>query len=165
MKANKLKAVFLVLIILVLPACATIVGDSHQSVSVETPFCPKAGCELRYDKGSYFIKETPETITVKKSWNDLTIECSKDGFSKSKTYRSSMNAGVMGNILLGGPIGILVDGMSGSGYNYDNAVVHPLRCANEEAEEQEDIKRRRQLVIEKEKEEKQNSNLWADEDY
>ena len=165
MAINRFKAVFLILIILVLPACATLVGDSQQIVSVETPFCPKAGCELRNDEGLYFIKETPETVTVNKSWNDLTIECSKDGYSKAETWESSMNAGVMGNILIGGAIGILVDGMSGSGYDYDNAVVHPLRCTDEEVAEQEEIEKGYQRILEKDKQEGEPTDLWADEDY
>ncbi len=136
---------------LLLPACATLTGDSTQIVSVETPFCPKAGCELRNDEGLYFIKETPGTVTVNKSWNDLTIECSKNGYSKTEARESSMSAGVMGNILIGGGIGILVDGMSGSGYNYDNAIVHPLRCTDEEVAEQEEIEKGYQRILEKDK--------------
>ena len=54
-----------------LQGCASIVSGTSQSVSVDTPGCAAARCELRNDKGKYFVPSTPGTVTVSRSYNNL----------------------------------------------------------------------------------------------
>ena len=66
---------------LLLSGCASIMGDSSQVVSFDTPNCPEAKCTASNSKGTYFVNKTPGTITVNKAFGDLTVTCQKNGKS------------------------------------------------------------------------------------
>jgi len=148
---KKMQKLLLLLLILMLPACATLSGDSDQAVSVTTPFCLKASCELSNDEGTFYIKETPETVLVNKSFNNLTILCEKNGYSEIATFESSANGYVFGNILFGGVIGLVLDGHNGSGYDYDTSLVNPLRCAEKDAAAKKAVDDKHDLLMQEAK--------------
>ncbi len=61
---------------LLLSACATPPGTSvPQQISVETPGCPGARCELSNDRGSWVLPATPGTVTVTASTTPLRLSC------------------------------------------------------------------------------------------
>lgn len=68
-----------VLAALLASGCASIVGGQMQVVSVETPGCPGARCELINDKGRFHVESTPGTVTLNRSYNNLQVSCSRDG--------------------------------------------------------------------------------------
>ena len=111
-----------------LSGCASIVGDSTQPVSINTPNCKGASCRMSNSQGTYYVKSTPETVTINKAYGDLTITCEKDGKSAISTHSSKANAASYGNILLGGIPGALIDGGSGKGYDYPGYMVNHLNC-------------------------------------
>ena len=117
-----------VLAISFLSGCASIVGDSNQVVSIDTPNCPGAKCTASNSQGTYFVNQTPGTISINKAYSDLTVTCQKNGKSATSMHKSSANVANFGNILLGGIPGALVDGGSGKGYDYQNYLVNSLSC-------------------------------------
>ena len=60
-----------------LAACASIIDEKTQVVSVETPFCQAAKCKLSNDEGDYYIKNTPDSVMINKSGGDLVMTCEK----------------------------------------------------------------------------------------
>lgn len=108
--------------------CASVVGDSSQVISIDTPNCQGAKCTASNSQGTYFVNTTPGTIPVNKAYGDLTVTCSKNGKSATSVHKSSANVATYGNILLGGIPGALIDGGSGKGYDYQNYLSNPLSC-------------------------------------
>jgi|TARA_B100000315_G_scaffold209047_1_gene204618 hypothetical protein len=84
---------------------------------------------MNNSQGTYFVKSTPETVTVHKAYSDLTVVCEKNDKSATSTHQSKANAANFGNILLGGVPGALIDGGSGKGYDYPGYIVNPLNCS------------------------------------
>lgn len=106
-----------------LTGCATITGDSAQSIRVETVALDgsevkDADCELANEYGSYRLK-TPGNITVRRSSGDLNITCKKEGLPDAGARAiSRVNGGMFGNIIFGGGIGAIIDHSKGTGYSY-----------------------------------------------
>ena len=119
---------YLLPLLFIFGGCASIIGDSTQPVSVDTPNCRAASCRLVNSEGTYFIKSTPGTVTVSKSFGDLTATCDKGGKTSTSIHKSKANVATFGNILLGGIPGALIDGGSGKGYDYPNYIINPLDC-------------------------------------
>ena len=112
--------------------CASITGSKNQPITV-TAVCENimvrtASCTVTNEKGVSYTS-TPGTVMVQKSTSDLTIACSKSTFSANPVIvKSSSNASIWGNILLGGPIGAAVDAGTGAGFDYPptvNVVFNP----------------------------------------
>ncbi|MGY8817693.1 MAG: hypothetical protein ACKVHB_07995 [Pseudomonadales bacterium] len=114
--------------IFLLSGCASMIGDSNQVVSIDTPNCPAAKCTASNSQGTYFVNETPGTISINKAFSDLTITCQKNGKSATSMHKSSANVATFGNVLLGGIPGALIDGGSGKGYDYQNYLINSLSC-------------------------------------
>ena len=104
------------------------VSDSSQAVSIDTPNCKEAKCRITNSEGIYYVAETPATITVNKAFGDLTVICEKNGKSETSVHKSSANVATFGNILFGGIPGALIDGGTGSGYDYPTNIVNNLSC-------------------------------------
>ena len=104
------------------------VSDSSQAVSIDTPNCKEAKCRITNSEGIYYVAETPATITVNKAFGDLTVICEKNGKSETSVHKSSANVATFGNILLGGIPGALIDGGTGSVYDYPTNIVNNLSC-------------------------------------
>ena len=113
---------------LYLTGCASILSDSNQSVSLTTPMCKAAKCTLTNNNGTWYIKETPGSVVVQKSFSDLVSNCTKSGKSHTEMHKSRANVATFGNILLGGIPGALIDGGSGKGYDYQSNLINNLSC-------------------------------------
>ena len=102
-----------------LPACATIVNGSSQTVTVTTT-PPAATCTLdRMGARLGAIAQTPGSVRLDKSKNDLSVVCSKPGYQTATvTHSPSFGGATFGNILAGGVIGVVVDAASGANYEY-----------------------------------------------
>lgn len=123
MHAFKLISLFAVVVLA--SGCASITSDKTQSLAITTQttdgkLVEKAKCSLKNDKGNWQI-ETPGTVAVHRSAEDIVVECKKDGVPDGVTRGISRAAGGMwGNIVFGGGVGAIIDHSNGTGYNYPN---------------------------------------------
>ena len=130
MKYPFLRLTLIILLGLFLTNCASIVSDSNQVVSVDTPNCKGAKCRMSNSQGVYYIQNTPGSTAIQKAYGDLTITCEKDDSSFTSIHKSRANMATYGNILLGGIPGALIDGGSGKGYDYPSLLINGLSCRN-----------------------------------
>lgn len=103
--------------------CATITSNEIQTVSLNTKtnegqVIEKAKCTLKNDKGSWEMT-SPGFVGIRRSSEDLMVECKKEGLADGLMRAISRAAGGMwGNIIFGGGIGAIIDHSKGTGYNY-----------------------------------------------
>lgn len=117
------------IVLLVLQGCASIVSGTAQSISVDSPGCVSARCELTNDKGKYFVATTPGTVTVNRSYNNLQVTCSRDSINSDPLSVASTTKGMaFGNIIFGGVIGVGVDVATGAAYDYPQLISVPMLC-------------------------------------
>ena len=107
-------------------ACASIMGSSDQTISVETRAATEqvsgAMCELDNDKGKWFVT-TPGSTTIVRSNEDLIVTCKKDELAPGiATVESATKGSMAGNILFGGVIGVIIDHNSGAAYEYPTLI-------------------------------------------
>ena len=107
--------------------CASITSSEMQSLALTTVDREKkaiegAACILKNDKGTWEAK-SPSFVEVKRSAEDLNVECSKAGLPNGILKAiSRATGGMFGNILLGGGIGAIIDHNTGTGYNYPDTL-------------------------------------------
>src|SRR5271155_3698833 len=105
-----------------LSGCATIIQGTTKSVSVSSAPEQGAQCTLVNSEGSWFVT-TPGTTTVHKTKNDMTIDCTKPGYTPAHMVAASHFGGTTaGNVIAGGVIGIGIDAASGANYYYDSPI-------------------------------------------
>lgn len=121
-----MKTLLITAVCLSLSACASIVTGTTQSVSIETS--PKAArCDLQNDKGKWHVSDTPASVVVQRSYNDLNVTCHKAGMSGSSSFKSTTKAMAMGNIVFGGAIGAGVDAATGAAFDYPSVMKVELK--------------------------------------
>ncbi len=113
---------FTLIILMLTSACSTITEGRSQEVAIDTT--PEgANCVLRSnDNVIGIIPSTPGRIRVDKSKYDIVIECSKEGYIKSKIKNHSDFAITsLGNMVFGqwGFVGSMVDSATGASNKYD----------------------------------------------
>lgn len=103
--------------------CASVVNDSSHPMKIETQTAAGqtvvgAECKLTNDYGTVTTK-SGETAQVRRSSKDLDIVC-RHPENPDATARaiSRANAGMFGNIILGGGIGAIIDHNKGTAYTY-----------------------------------------------
>ncbi len=120
-----MKTLIPLLAILTLSACATIVSGTQQSVFIDTPFVEDAACTLKDSKsGSWHLPATPGSASVTKGNGPLNITCKKKGYlTTTVSVDDEFQGATLGNIILGGGIGILVDSASGAAQKYPDKII------------------------------------------
>lgn len=118
-------------------ACATVVGGTTQEVFVESD-PPGAECRLdRLGASVGVVKPTPGRVNVSRSKEAIVVSCTLDRHEQSNDVLSSKFTGAtVGNILLGGIVGIVVDAASGANNKYPERVtiiLTPTAFSNEAA--------------------------------
>lgn len=113
-----------------LAGCASIVGGTTQTLSVETISngiqLAGAQCTLKNDKGTWFVN-TPGTVTLHRSYDALNANCTRAGYNPAITTSTSSTKGMaFGNILFGGLIGAGVDMADGAAYDYPKLITVPM---------------------------------------
>ena len=112
-----------VIIMLTASGCASITSSDMQPLSLTTHNeqgqpVDQVKCTARNDKG-VFEANSPGFLQVRRSSEDLLLECKKegqpDGFLKAVSRAAG---GMFGNIIFGGGIGAIIDHTRGTGYNY-----------------------------------------------
>jgi hypothetical protein len=105
--------------------CSTITSSEMQTVTLSTrtqggDAVDQTKCTLKNDKGSW-TATAPGNVMIRRSAEDLNVECKKDGMSDGFLRAISRSAGSMwGNIIFGGGIGAIIDHNKGTGYDYPN---------------------------------------------
>lgn len=103
--------------------CASVTQGMTHSLRIDTETAQgqpidDADCELSNDQGTTTARSGSSTI-VRRSAKDLEIRCIKAGLpDASARLVSRANAGLAGNIILGGAIGAVLDHNSGAAYTY-----------------------------------------------
>jgi hypothetical protein len=112
-------------------ACATVVGGTTQDVLVESE---PAGAECRLDRlgaSVAIVKPTPGRVNVSRSKETIAVNCKLDGYGDSnETLSSSFTGATVGNILLGGFIGVAIDAASGANNQYPERITVILTPAS-----------------------------------
>lgn len=117
------------LLLLLLQGCASIVSGTTQLVSVDTPGCPAASCELTNEKGRWYVSTTPATTSVSRAYGPLNVVCKQNEITSNATFQSATKAMAFGNIIFGGVIGAGIDIGSGAAYDYPVSISLPMNCA------------------------------------
>ncbi|BCO29520.1 hypothetical protein MIZ03_4443 [Rhodoferax lithotrophicus] len=124
---HNFKLTILGILIALTTGCASITGSDMQQLSLtakgdDAKSVEGVKCTLQNDKGTWEAI-TPSFINVRRSSEDLTVECKKDGEKDGLLKAISRAAGSMwGNIVFGGGIGAIIDHNKGTGYNYPDAL-------------------------------------------
>ncbi|CAN5770404.1 hypothetical protein BH11PSE8_BH11PSE8_13470 [soil metagenome] len=116
-----------VAVTLVTSGCASIVSGTNQSLSVTSKNKGEvhsgAKCTLVNDKGTWYVT-TPGSVTVRRSFNDLSVNCAADAVEPGiAIVKSSTKGMAFGNILFGGVIGVGVDAATGAAYDYPEIIL------------------------------------------
>lgn len=106
-----------------LSACATITTSPSQNLSVLTEPAG-ATCEIqRNGRHVATVNPTPGTARIGKSTSESTVSCTREGHLPAQAVLSpEFQPVVLGNILLGGVIGIIVDASTGAVAKYPDSV-------------------------------------------
>jgi hypothetical protein len=118
------------MLLLWLPACATVTTGTTQSIAVLTEPAG-AMCQLTRDGTTIAVANpTPNTVTISKSSRELTVRCTRDGHQPAvATVSPEFQGATAGNLLLGGVVGIVIDAASGAASQYPpniNLVLAPV---------------------------------------
>lgn len=119
-----MKQFLLVASVAALGACSTITTGTSQPFTVKTANLEGAKCDLVDSKGTrWTISDTPGTREITKGDGPLTVTCSKSGYKTASVDVAEYFAGAtLGNILIGGGIGLIVDAASGAAQEYPDEV-------------------------------------------
>lgn len=110
-----------------LTGCASIATGNEQPVAVSTDPVKGAICTLENNKGSWDISSTPGVVTIKRSYENLNIDCRKKGYARAhKSVSSATKPIVFGNVLFGGILGGAVDVATGAAYDYPHEIRVPI---------------------------------------
>jgi hypothetical protein len=109
-----------------LSGCATIIKGTTQSIAVTTPPVEGATCTLTSKEGTWTVV-TPGVAKVHKTKDDIQARCVKPGYQDGiATIPSNFQGWTLGNLLLGGIIGVGVDAGTGAMNEYPNAFAIPM---------------------------------------
>jgi hypothetical protein len=114
-----MRAVAIISLTVVLAACATITKGTTQVVAVNTPGVAGATCTLSSSAIGTVMVVTPDTVSLPKGWEGVSVRCSKQCYNDGAgVISSNMEGMTAGNIILGGVIGLGVDALSGAMNKY-----------------------------------------------
>jgi hypothetical protein len=111
------------LALLTLVGCASVVNDSVQPIKLETKTSAGdavsgAECKMTNDYGTTVAK-SGDTVQIHRSGKDLDIVCTHPNNPDAVARAvSRANAGMWGNVILGGGIGAIIDHNKGTAYTY-----------------------------------------------
>lgn len=108
---------------LALTGCASVTNDKWHAIKVETKdekgqLIAGADCKLTNDRITVSGK-SGDSIDMRRSGRDLQITCVHPSNPEASARAiSRANAGMWGNILIGGAVGAIVDHNVGTAYTY-----------------------------------------------
>jgi hypothetical protein len=85
----------------------------------------------RQGAGVGYVKPTPGKVSVSRSKEDVVLSCTLDGYEQSnEVLAASFTGATVGNLLLGGLVGVAIDAASGANNKYPERVMVILTPAN-----------------------------------
>ena len=110
--------------ILMLSACASVTKGTEQVVQVETPGVAGASCKLKDTKfREWTVESTPGSALVQKGDGPMDVVCKKTGYHPGTLIvPESFEAMTIGNVLIGGVVGIAIDAASGAAQKYPDLI-------------------------------------------
>jgi len=113
--------------VVALGGCATVTSGGFQTVDIRTE---PAGADCMFSRDGVplaRVNPTPGSILVGKSAGSIAVLCRKPGFEDTGgTIGSGFQPMTLGNIVLGGIIGVVVDASTGAMTKYPEAVTFLL---------------------------------------
>lgn len=126
---------YLLLVLSFLSGCASIAGDHTQPISVFAVCAGsaapvEAGCVLENDKTRKSMT-SPGTVAIPRSGSDLTIQCTLGNSKRARVVLSSKgDEKILGNLVVGGVIGAVVDVGTGAAFNYPSRATVLMDCSS-----------------------------------
>ncbi len=120
---SKIGNIILAGLLAALGGCATLTESSQQLVELHTIAANRevagVGCVLANDAGRWFVV-APGRVTIERSSDPLRVECAREGQgSATELVESRFDTGkLIGNVVVTGGLGYLVDHHSGAGFAY-----------------------------------------------
>jgi hypothetical protein len=106
-----------------LAGCATLTDSSQQLVELhaiaDNREVAGVGCMLTNDAGRWFVV-APGRVTIGRSAGPLAVDCARQGVGRSSELVDSRfeTGKLIGNVVVSGGLGYLVDRHSGAGFAY-----------------------------------------------
>lgn len=103
--------------------CATVTTGTDQSVTILTEPAG-ASCKMQRAGATIgFVNPTPGSFQITKSKDDVLVVCEKpDHESASLPLGSEFQGMTIGNVILGGVVGVIVDAGSGAMHRYPSEI-------------------------------------------
>lgn len=123
-----MKLVTSLAIAILLAGCASITKGTTQSLTIDTPAHPGATCSLTSPEIGTQSVVTPGQIKLDKSKHNIAVSCTKGCLAGTATITSNTESMAIGNVLLGGVIGVGVDSATGALNKYSDPThvqLHP----------------------------------------
>ena len=106
--------------------CASVTSGTTQVIAVNSDPIG-ADCTLTREGQSLGTVKTPSPLTIKRDSRTVHVSCSMPGYEDGKVVLNSRyETATMGNMILGGAIGMMVDSSTGASNRYDAQVTVPL---------------------------------------
>lgn len=130
----------LLILPLLLSACASIIEGSSDTVSIATVPPSQSSCSLSNQRGSWGGIASAGA-TVKRSRTTLDVACTDaaTGVQGQQKLESGVEPWVFGNILFGGVPGLVTDWITGAAYDYPDNVTVPMGTTQATMEPQPQI--------------------------
>ena len=112
-----------------LTACASIVNDSHVPITLSFSDNSAGTCDLKNEREEYQVT-MPSTVSVRRSDDALVFKCfTTDGREARGSIPSEIGGTIVGNIILGGGIGAIIDASNDKDRTYPEAFIIPVAKA------------------------------------
>jgi hypothetical protein len=114
--------------------CATMTEPRQQQLELHTILEHRevagVGCVLANDAGRWFVV-APGRVTVSRSAGPLTVDCQRTGAGSARELVASRfgTDKLIGNAVISGGLGYLVDRHSGAGFDYPATLTVILQAA------------------------------------
>lgn len=106
--------------------CASVTSGTTQAIAVNSDPAG-ADCKLTREGQPLGTVKAPGPVTIKRDSRPVHVSCSMPGYEDGKVVLNSRyETATMGNMLLGGAIGMMVDASTGANNRYDAQVTVPL---------------------------------------
>jgi hypothetical protein len=118
-----------------LGGCATLTDSTQQQLELHTIVDNRevagVGCVLSNDAGRWFVV-APGRVTIDRSAGALAVDCARQGVGSSREIIDSRfdTGKLMGNVVVSGGLGYLVDRRSGAGFAYPATLTVVMRRAD-----------------------------------
>jgi hypothetical protein len=118
-----------------LGGCATLTDSTQQQLELHTIVDNRevagVGCVLSNDAGRWFVV-APGRVTIDRSAGALAVDCARQGVGSSRELIDSRfdTGKLMGNVVVSGGLGYLVDRRSGAGFAYPATLTVVMRRAD-----------------------------------